>query len=89
MHEPRCNLLYLVHRFSRKYFAPCSVLPNYEILRERHNIQQLTEPVLHGEGPHWDSEKQLLYFVDISGQRIHQYNPYSRHLTYANIGKIK
>jgi sugar lactone lactonase YvrE len=28
-----------------------------------------------GEGPCWDSEKQLLYWVDIMGKKVHVYNP--------------
>lgn len=43
-------------------------------------------PLQHAEGPHWDAEKQLLYFVDIAGNRVYQYDPYSKKLTYANIG---
>ncbi|MEK8129968.1 SMP-30/gluconolactonase/LRE family protein [Paenibacillus filicis] len=27
-----------------------------------------------GEGPHWDREKQMLYWVDITGRRIHAYH---------------
>ncbi|MFA9559133.1 SMP-30/gluconolactonase/LRE family protein [Evansella sp. AB-rgal1] len=28
-----------------------------------------------GEGPCWDEENQLLYWVDIEGKNIHEYNP--------------
>ncbi|XP_039297158.1 regucalcin isoform X2 [Nilaparvata lugens] len=35
----------------------------------------VTEPVQHGEGPHWDAHNQLLYFVDISGNTVHRLNP--------------
>ncbi|PSB68043.1 gluconolaconase, partial [filamentous cyanobacterium CCP1] len=28
-----------------------------------------------GECPMWDAENQLLYWVDIYGHRVHQFNP--------------
>ncbi|MDP4549432.1 SMP-30/gluconolactonase/LRE family protein [Alkalihalobacillus macyae] len=28
-----------------------------------------------GEGPSWDDQKQLLYWVDIEGKKVHAYNP--------------
>lgn len=28
-----------------------------------------------GEGPHWDGQKNVLYWVDIIGQKLHQYDP--------------
>ena len=31
-----------------------------------------------GEGPIWDSEKQVLYWVDILGQNLHIYDPVSK-----------
>src|SRR5699024_9851407 len=30
---------------------------------------------LGGENPLWDVEKQVLYFIDNSGKKIHCYNP--------------
>ncbi|XP_066581063.1 regucalcin-like isoform X2 [Prorops nasuta] len=38
-------------------------------------IQKITEPLLLGEGPHWDASQQVLYFVDITNSTIHKYNP--------------
>ncbi|RZF39123.1 hypothetical protein LSTR_LSTR013858 [Laodelphax striatellus] len=35
----------------------------------------VSQPVLHGEGPHWDAHNQVLYFVDISGNTVHRLNP--------------
>jgi hypothetical protein len=32
--------------------------------------QPVTDPVVHGEGPHWDHERGLLYFVDISSSMV-------------------
>jgi sugar lactone lactonase YvrE len=31
-----------------------------------------------GEGPHWDPDAQVLWFVDIIGQAVHRYNPTTR-----------
>jgi sugar lactone lactonase YvrE len=28
-----------------------------------------------GEGPHWDAESRLLYWIDIKGRRLHAYDP--------------
>jgi len=33
------------------------------------------QPLLLGEGPHWDADKQLLYYVDITKGTIYCYNP--------------
>ncbi|KAL0839402.1 hypothetical protein ABMA28_016127 [Loxostege sticticalis] len=36
-------------------------------------VQQLTEPLQLGEGPHWDSRAQALFFVNIYECTIHKY----------------
>jgi len=33
-----------------------------------------------GEGPHWDSERQILYFIDIDEHKIFQYKPHNQEL---------
>ncbi|CAK1585081.1 unnamed protein product [Parnassius mnemosyne] len=38
-------------------------------------VTAVTEPVTLGEGPHWDSEEQALYFVSIFDKSIHKYDP--------------
>ncbi|PSN29600.1 Regucalcin, partial [Blattella germanica] len=35
----------------------------------------VTSPVQLGEGPHWDSESQTLFYVDINSNEIHRYCP--------------
>ncbi|CAG5002694.1 unnamed protein product [Parnassius apollo] len=40
-------------------------------------IEKITEPLLLGEGPHWDDRKQALYFVSIKQKTIHKYVPAS------------
>ncbi|KAJ8918475.1 hypothetical protein NQ315_008172 [Exocentrus adspersus] len=45
------------------------------------------EPLLLAEGPHWDSDTQSLYFVDLNGHGIHKYVPSTNEHTKAqNIG---
>ncbi|KAK6622932.1 hypothetical protein RUM43_008784 [Polyplax serrata] len=39
------------------------------------NIESVTEPVEHGEGPFWDAEKKVLYFVDLLKGGINKYDP--------------
>ncbi|CAH2085065.1 unnamed protein product [Euphydryas editha] len=38
-------------------------------------IKKITEPLLLGEGPHWDDRQQALFFVDILEYTIHKYVP--------------
>lgn len=38
------------------------------------SIRELTDSVMvHGEGPFWDSENNVLYFVDISERRVYRH----------------
>ncbi|XP_052754805.1 regucalcin-like [Galleria mellonella] len=36
-------------------------------------IQKITEPLLLGEGPHWDERQQALFFVSISEKTLNKY----------------
>ncbi|XP_022827790.1 regucalcin-like isoform X2 [Spodoptera litura] len=38
-------------------------------------VQKITEPLLLGEGPHWDEQQQALFFVSIQEHTIHKYVP--------------
>jgi gluconolactonase len=49
-------------------------------------VKRETEPLKHSEGPYWDAEKQVLYFVDIAGHQVCQYDPSTTILTHVNIG---
>lgn len=49
-------------------------------------IQQIPNIEL-GEGPHWDTATQCLYFVDIFGKAIHKYVPATGKHTKAVFGK--
>lgn len=50
-------------------------------------IQQLTPSSLHGEGPHWDCGQNMLYYVDISGQMLHRYDPATKDLKAVYFGR--
>lgn len=50
-------------------------------------IEQISTNQLDlGEGPHWDAKTRKLYFVDIFGNSIHQYDPESNKHTWARVG---
>ncbi|KAJ8973400.1 hypothetical protein NQ317_006466 [Molorchus minor] len=55
--------------------------PNVEKVIDNNGIQL-------GEGPHWDSKTQALYFVNYSGQHIHKYVPATKKHTKANIALL-
>jgi len=38
-------------------------------------VEQVTKPVLLGEGPHWDTDQQCLFYCSIFGHSIHKYVP--------------
>ncbi|XP_068633802.1 regucalcin-like [Battus philenor] len=44
-------------------------------------VSAVTDPVLLGEGPHWDDKEQVLYFVSIFDRSIHRYDPASKQHT--------
>lgn len=41
-----------------------------------------------GEGPHWDSTKQCLYFVNVYEGYINKYVPSTKKHTKAFVGKL-
>ncbi|XP_049803797.1 regucalcin-like isoform X2 [Schistocerca nitens] len=43
-------------------------------------VEKITEPCKLGEGPHWDADKKVLYFVDVGSNRVHKYDPATRTL---------
>ncbi|XP_063987759.1 uncharacterized protein LOC135167952 [Diachasmimorpha longicaudata] len=48
-------------------------------------IVPLTEPHALSEGPHWDIANQVLYYCDISGQKMLRYDPKTSQVTEAYI----
>ncbi|PZC86898.1 regucalcin [Helicoverpa armigera] len=49
-------------------------------------VQKITEPVLLGEGPHWDEKQQALFFVSILEHTIHKYVPATGVHTRTKVG---
>ena len=47
----------------------------------------VTGPVEHGEGPHWDAETGVLFFVDISRELVNKYDPATEQVTQAQFGE--
>lgn len=47
----------------------------------------VTGPVEHGEGPHWDAETGVLFFVDISQELVNKYDPATNKVTHAQFGE--
>ncbi|XP_057318971.1 regucalcin-like isoform X2 [Microplitis mediator] len=45
-------------------------------------IERIAGPYMCAEGPHWDEKKNLLYFVDVVGQKIFCYNPVTKKITH-------
>lgn len=56
---------------------------------QKHQLEAVTEPVGLGEGLHWDADKQLLYFVDITNSRINKFDPKTLEHTSTEVGKQK
>lgn len=40
-----------------------------------YTIERIGQPLLLGEGPHWDAESKKLYYVDILKSTIYCYDP--------------
>lgn len=51
-------------------------------------LEIVVDSVELGEGPHWDTCSQSLYFVDIYGKAIHKYVPTTKTHTKTIIGKL-
>jgi sugar lactone lactonase YvrE len=50
-------------------------------------VTPVTGPVEHGEGPHWDAETGVLFFVDISQELVNRYDPATNKVTHAHFGE--
>ncbi|XP_066996894.2 regucalcin [Anabrus simplex] len=48
-------------------------------------LKQVTEPVEHGEGPHWDGHQKVLYFVDIHQQLVNRYDPATNNVSHVKL----
>ncbi|KAH9636268.1 hypothetical protein HF086_009464 [Spodoptera exigua] len=49
-------------------------------------VQKITEPLLLGEGPHWDEKQQALFLVSIQEHTIHKYVPSTGVHTKTKVG---
>lgn len=49
-------------------------------------VEQISAPVIVGEGPHWDHSAQALYYVDIKSSAVHKYVPATNKHTTVKIG---
>jgi sugar lactone lactonase YvrE len=49
-------------------------------------VEQISAPAILGEGPHWDHNAQVLYYVDILGYAVHKYVPATNKRTTVKIG---
>ncbi|KAK0164549.1 hypothetical protein PV328_003165 [Microctonus aethiopoides] len=48
-------------------------------------LEQVSTPFYLAEGPHWDVEDNVLYFIDMFAQNIHCYHPETHEVTYAHL----
>lgn len=53
--------------------------PNVEVVHD--------EKLTLGEGPHWDHEAKVLYYVDIDDSIVFKYNPSTKKITRVFLGK--
>lgn len=51
-------------------------------------IEQISQPGTLSEGPHWDVDQQVLYFVDIPKQTLFCYDPATGNVTKAYISEF-
>jgi len=52
-------------------------------------LTPILKPLSLGEGPHWDADKQKLFYVDMSAGMIHCYDPETEEHYEATIGDGK
>jgi len=50
-------------------------------------VTPVTGPVEHGEGPHWDPETGVLFFVDTTQELVNKYDPATKKVTHAQLGE--
>lgn len=51
-----------------------------------YEVEAVGEPLVLGEGPHWDISTQTLYFVDIRSGSIHSYKSSTNEYYSAVVG---
>ncbi|XP_063242529.1 regucalcin-like [Bacillus rossius redtenbacheri] len=58
---------------------------NEEFRMSSITVTAVGSPCILGEGPFWDAETQVLYYVDILGQEVRRYNHKTRKETFIKI----
>lgn len=58
------------------------------ILAMAPTIEKTGESLILGESPHWDVETQTLYLVDAFGKAIVRYDPQTKKIVKATLGKL-
>ncbi|CAG9787984.1 unnamed protein product [Diatraea saccharalis] len=51
-------------------------------------VERITDPLVLGEGPHWDAAHQVLYFVDIVNCTLYRYKPATGEQTKTKLGDV-
>lgn len=51
-------------------------------------VEKVCEPVMLGEGPHWDAPTQTLYYVDIEGKKLFKYVPATKTRTAVTLDDL-
>lgn len=75
----------LIDRF---YFFSCVAMAACAVNYNGASIREVADNVMvHGEGPFWDSENNVLYFVDISEHRV--YRLFQNRLDHVQLGTYK
>ncbi|KAK7866866.1 hypothetical protein R5R35_006032 [Gryllus longicercus] len=49
------------------------------------SVETVTSSAILGEGPHWDSTENVLYYVDIIGKEVRKYDPATKRETIAKL----
>ncbi|PSN54701.1 hypothetical protein C0J52_04891, partial [Blattella germanica] len=74
--QPLAGSVFSVQCLGVKALAPANNVPI---------VEQVTQPVMHAEGPHWDVETQILFYVDIEGELVNRYDPATGQVTHAKL----
>lgn len=62
-------------------------ITSHVIMSSEVQIKPISESLEIGTRPHWDAATQSLYFVDLPPSKIYKYQPATKTLTSATVGK--
>lgn len=65
----------------------CSAQNKIHRLQMNVRIEALTHSIELGEGPHWDHEKGILYYINLYDSEVHSYEPATKEHKFIKIGK--